>query len=81
MFPNPLDELREIAEAAHIPVQAVGGLTIEQAIKTPEYGAPLVELGELDFPPAVTAVMNAIFNGTGKHIRTMPISKEGFQVV
>jgi 3-hexulose-6-phosphate synthase len=26
-------------------VQAVGGLTIEQAIRTPEYGAPLVVLG------------------------------------
>ncbi|MGC4005154.1 MAG: hypothetical protein QM811_19375 [Pirellulales bacterium] len=28
-----------------IPVQAVGGLTIEQAIRTPEYGAPLVVFG------------------------------------
>ncbi|QXD22742.1 orotidine 5'-phosphate decarboxylase [Opitutia bacterium ISCC 51] len=44
-MPNPLDELREIIEAVHVPVQAVGGLTIEQAIKTPEYGAPLVVLG------------------------------------
>jgi len=26
-------------------VQAVGGLTLEQAIATPEYGAPLVVLG------------------------------------
>jgi 3-hexulose-6-phosphate synthase len=26
-------------------VQAVGGLSIEQAIRTPEYGAPLVVLG------------------------------------
>ena len=44
-MPNPLDELREIVDAVHVPVQAVGGLTIEQAIKTPEYGAPLVVLG------------------------------------
>ena len=44
-MPNPLDELREIVQAVHVPVQAVGGLTIEQAIKTPEYGAPLVVLG------------------------------------
>jgi 3-hexulose-6-phosphate synthase/6-phospho-3-hexuloisomerase len=44
-MPNPLDELREIVEAVHVPVQAVGGLTIEQAIATPEYGAPLVVLG------------------------------------
>jgi 3-hexulose-6-phosphate synthase/6-phospho-3-hexuloisomerase len=28
-----------------VPVQAVGGLTIEQAIQTPAYGAPLVVLG------------------------------------
>lgn len=44
-MPNPLDELKEIVEAVHVPVQAVGGLTIEQAIQTPEYGAPLVVLG------------------------------------
>lgn len=44
-MPNPLDELREIVNAVHVPVQAVGGLTIEQAIQTPEYGAPLVVLG------------------------------------
>lgn len=28
-----------------MPVQAVGGLSIEQAIRSPEYGAPLVVLG------------------------------------
>ena len=43
--PNPLDQLEEIVQAVSIPVQAVGGLTIEQAIKTPVYGAPLVVLG------------------------------------
>ncbi|MDA0349027.1 MAG: orotidine 5'-phosphate decarboxylase [Verrucomicrobia bacterium] len=44
-MPNPLDQLREIVQAVHVPVQAVGGLTIEQAIRTPEFGAPLVVLG------------------------------------
>ena len=44
-MPNPLDELREIVNAVHVPVQAVGGLSIEQAIATPQYGAPLVVLG------------------------------------
>jgi 3-hexulose-6-phosphate synthase len=44
-FPSPLDELREIVAAVQVPVQAVGGLSIEQAIRTPEYGAPLVVLG------------------------------------
>jgi 3-hexulose-6-phosphate synthase len=43
--PSPLDQLREIVAAVRVPVQAVGGLSIEQAIRTPEYGAPLVVLG------------------------------------
>ncbi len=44
-YPSPLDQLREIVAAVGVPVQAVGGLSIEQAIRTPEYGAPLVVLG------------------------------------
>jgi 3-hexulose-6-phosphate synthase len=44
-MPNPLDQLREVVKAVNIPVQAVGGLSLEQAIKCPEYGAPLVVLG------------------------------------
>jgi 3-hexulose-6-phosphate synthase/6-phospho-3-hexuloisomerase len=44
-MPSPLDRLREVVAAVRIPVQAVGGLSIEQAIRTPEYGAPLVVLG------------------------------------
>jgi len=44
-MPSPLDQLREVVEAVSIPVQAVGGLSIEQAIRTPEYGAPLVVIG------------------------------------
>ena len=43
--PSPLDELRAIVEVVRIPVQAVGGLSIEQAMSTPEFGAPLVVLG------------------------------------
>ena len=43
--PSPLDQLREIVEAVSVPVQAVGGLSIEQAMRSPEYGAPLVVLG------------------------------------
>ncbi len=44
-MPSPLDQLREVVAAVEVPVQAVGGLTIEQAISTPRYGAPLVVLG------------------------------------
>lgn len=44
-MPNPLDQLREVVDAVSVPVQAVGGLTLEQAIQCPGYGAPLVVLG------------------------------------
>ncbi len=44
-MPSPLDQLREIVQAVKIPVQAVGGLTLEQAIQCPEYGAHIVVLG------------------------------------
>lgn len=44
-MPSPLDQLREVCEAVSVPVQAVGGLTTEQAIACPGYGAPLVVLG------------------------------------
>ncbi|QOV90305.1 orotidine 5'-phosphate decarboxylase / HUMPS family protein [Humisphaera borealis] len=44
-MPSPLDELRQVVQAVKVPVQAVGGLTIEQAVATPSYGAPLVVLG------------------------------------
>jgi 3-hexulose-6-phosphate synthase len=44
-IPSPLDQLREVVASVRVPVQAVGGLSIEQAIRTPEYGAPLVVLG------------------------------------
>ncbi len=44
-MPSPLDELRAVVDAVKIPVQAVGGLSIDQAIRCPEYGAPLVVLG------------------------------------
>ncbi len=44
-MPSPLDQLREIVQSVNIPVQAVGGLSLEQAIQCPAYGAPLVVLG------------------------------------
>ena len=44
-MPSPLDQLREVVGAVKIPVQAVGGLSLEQAIACPDYGAPLVVLG------------------------------------
>ncbi len=42
---SPLDDLPAILAAVDIPVQAVGGLTIEQAIQTLELGAQIVVFG------------------------------------
>jgi len=42
---SPLDDLPAITAAVHIPVQAVGGLTIDQLMRLPEYNAPLVVVG------------------------------------
>lgn len=44
-MPSPMDQLREVVDAVSVPVQAVGGLSLEQAIACPKYGAPLVVLG------------------------------------
>jgi 3-hexulose-6-phosphate synthase len=44
-MPNPLDQLKDVVNAVNVPVQAVGGLSLEQAILCPSYGAPLVVLG------------------------------------
>ncbi len=43
--PSPLDELDAVVAAVQIPVQAVGGLSFEQAIALPQRGAPLVVVG------------------------------------
>jgi 3-hexulose-6-phosphate synthase len=43
--PTPLDQLRAIVNAVSIPVQAVGGLTVEQAVECPRFGAPMVVIG------------------------------------
>ena len=44
-MPSPLDQLEEVVGAVSVPVQAVGGLSLEQAVACPSYGAPLVVLG------------------------------------
>lgn len=42
---GPLDRLREVVDAVDVPVQAVGGLSIDEAVRAPEYGAPIVVIG------------------------------------
>ncbi|HEU5486229.1 MAG TPA: orotidine 5'-phosphate decarboxylase / HUMPS family protein [Microlunatus sp.] len=43
--PSPLDALPDLVTGTSLPVQAVGGLGVEQAIACPSLGAPLVVLG------------------------------------
>ena len=70
---SPLDDLPAILKAVDIPVQAVGGLTIEQAIQTLEmgaqivvFGAPLVISGtefkaaDPDFEPLIRDIVNQV---------------------
>jgi 3-hexulose-6-phosphate synthase/6-phospho-3-hexuloisomerase len=42
---SPMDQLDAVVRAVSIPVQAVGGLSIRQAIECPARGAPLVVVG------------------------------------
>ena len=42
---NPLDDLGKIVKVVNVPIQAVGGLSVEQAVQMPQHGAPLVVIG------------------------------------
>ncbi|PYV10465.1 MAG: D-arabino 3-hexulose 6-phosphate aldehyde lyase [Acidobacteria bacterium] len=43
--PSPLDELAAVVRAVRIPVQAVGGLSVEQVLQLPRYGVYHLVLG------------------------------------
>jgi 3-hexulose-6-phosphate synthase len=42
---SPLDEIDQVVAAVSVPVQAVGGLSIQQAVECARRGAPLVVVG------------------------------------
>ena len=42
---SPLEDLAAVRSAVRLPLQAVGGLSIEQAARMPSLGAPLVVVG------------------------------------
>ena len=77
---SPMDELDEVVEAVSVPVQAVGGLTIRQAIECPAHGAPLVVLGAPlvidadDFKPAGSD-LHAVLSEICSEIRKTPFKR------
>src|SRR6185503_7122840 len=74
---SPMDELDAVVAAVSVPVQAVGGLTIQQAIACPSHGAPLVVLGAPlviaadDFRPA-GQTLGAVLSEICREIRKTP---------
>jgi len=78
---SPMDELDDVVAAVSVPVQAVGGLTIKQAIECPSHGAPLVVLGAplvIDgegFKPAGTK-LGDILAEICREIRKSPLKKK-----
>ena len=58
---SPLDDLQAVVDAVSVPIQAVGGLSVEQAVAMPSLGAPLIVLGAplvidaQEFSPAASA--------------------------
>ncbi len=64
---SPLDDLDAVVRAVSIPIQAVGGLTIEEAISMPKRGAPLVVIGA---PLAIDANSFNVASGDLKALLT-----------
>jgi 3-hexulose-6-phosphate synthase/6-phospho-3-hexuloisomerase len=78
---SPMDELAAVVAAVSVPVQAVGGLTIQQAIDCPSHGAPLVVLGAPlviaanDFKPA-GQTLSAVLQEICREIRKAPLREK-----
>ena len=76
---SPMDELDDVVRAVSVPVQAVGGLTIRQAIECPSRGAPLVVLGAPlviapdDFKSAAGASLRDVLGEICREIRKAPV--------
>jgi 3-hexulose-6-phosphate synthase len=77
---SPIDELDEVVRAVQVPVQAVGGLTIRQAIECPAHGAPLVVLGaplviDADEFKAVSTNLHDVLTEICREIRRVPFQR------
>lgn len=77
---SPMDELDSVVASVSVPVQAVGGLTIQQAIACPSHGAPLVVLGAPlviaadDFRPAGDT-LSAVLQEICREIKRSPMRR------
>ena len=80
---SPMDEIDEVVRAVKIPVQAVGGLSIRQAIECPSRGAPLVVLGAPlvidadEFKAASGQKLHDVLSEICRDIRQQPNSTGG----
>lgn len=77
---SPMDELDEVVRAVSVPVQAVGGLSIRQAIECPAHGAPLVVLGaplviDADEFKAASTDLHGVLSAICREIRKTPYRK------
>jgi 3-hexulose-6-phosphate synthase len=78
---SPMNELDAVVRAVSVPVQAVGGLSIRQAIECPSRGAPLVVLGAPlvidpdDFRSAEGASLRDVLREICREIRKTPCVK------
>jgi 3-hexulose-6-phosphate synthase len=77
---SPMDELDEVVEAVSVPVQAVGGLSITQAIECPAHGAPLVVLGaplviDADDFKAASTDLHGVLSEICAEIRKTPFKR------
>jgi 3-hexulose-6-phosphate synthase len=76
---SPMTELAAVVNAVDVPVQAVGGLSIAQAIECPAHGAPLVVLGAPlviaanDFTPSGSD-LGSILREICREIRKTPMA-------
>lgn len=79
---SPLDDLKPVLDAVTIPVQAVGGLSVDQAIKTLELGAQIVVFGAplvisgTEFKPA-DPNLEVILRDLVKRTKATKIGKKG----
>jgi len=72
---SPLDDLAAITAAVHIPVQAVGGLSIAQMKRCPALGAPLVVVG------APLAIADSHFGAAGSDAQLEAVLRDVVQAV